>query len=98
MKITIQVSFRTPAAELVTEQVTTTIATAAAWERKFKRRASDLQAGVGIDDLMYMAWHRLNALKRDPRDYDVWLQSVEDFSVVETENANPTDPTASEGN
>jgi hypothetical protein len=37
-------------------------------------------------------------LKRDPRDYDVWLQSVEDFSVVETENANPTDPTASEGN
>jgi hypothetical protein len=42
VKLTIKVSFKTPAAELVTEQVTTTIATAAAWERKFKRRASDL--------------------------------------------------------
>ena len=98
MKLTIEVSFKTPAAEVVKETVTTTIATAAAWERKFKRRASDLQSGIGIDDLMFMAWHRLNALQREPRDYDTWLQSVEDFNVVETQNANPTDPTASEGN
>ena len=95
MKLTIKVSFKTPAAELVTEQVTTTIATAAAWERKFKRRASDLQAGIGIDDIMFMAWHQLNVNKREARDYDTWLQSVEDFEVVETAHANPTEATAS---
>jgi hypothetical protein len=80
---------------LVTEQVTTTIATAAAWERKFKRRASDLQAGIGIDDIMFMAWHQLNVNKREGRDYDTWLVSVEDFEVVETAHANPTEATAS---
>jgi hypothetical protein len=81
---------------LVTEQVTTTIATAAAWERKFKRRASDLQAGIGIDDIMFMAWHQLNVNKREGRDYDTWLVSVEDFEVVETAHANPTEATASD--
>ncbi len=96
MKLTIKVSFKTPAAELVTEQVTTTIATAAAWERKFKRRASDLQAGIGIDDIMFMAWHQLNVNKREGRDYDSWLVSVEDFEVVDTAHANPTEATASD--
>jgi hypothetical protein len=96
MKLTIQVSFKTPAGQQVDETVTTTIATAAAWERKFKRRASDLQGGIGIDDLMYMAWHALNAQKREGRDYDTWLQSVEDFSVVEVAGANPTAPAASD--
>ena len=96
MKLTIQVSFKTPAGQPVSETVTTTIATAAAWERKFKRRASDLQGGIGIDDLMYMAWHVLNAQKREGRDYDGWLQSVEDFSVVEVAQANPTAAAVSE--
>ena len=95
MKLTIKVSFKTPAAELVTEQVTTTIATAAAWERKFKRRASELQAGIGIDDIMFMAWHQLNVNKREGRDNDTWLVSVEEFEVVETAHANPTEATAS---
>ena len=96
MKLTIQVSFKTPAGQPVSETVTTTIATAAAWERKFKRRASDLQGGIGIDDLMFMAWHVLNAQKREGRDYDTWLQSVEDFSVVEVAQANPTAAAVSE--
>ena len=96
MKLTIQVSFKTPAGQPVSETVTTTIATAAAWERKFKRRASDLQGGIGIDDLMYMAWHVLNVQKREGRDYDAWLQSVEDFSVVEVAQANPTAAAVSE--
>ena len=96
MKLTIQVSFKTPAGQPVSETVTTTIATAAAWERKFKRRASDLQGGIGIDDLMFMAWHVLNAQKREGRDYDAWLQSVEDLSVVEVAQANPTAAAVSE--
>jgi hypothetical protein len=96
VKLTIQVSYRTPAGQQVNESVNTTIATAAAWERKFKRRTSDLQSGVGIDDLMYMAWHALTAEKRESRDYDTWLQSVEDFSVAEVAQPHPTDPAASD--
>ncbi len=98
MKLTIKVSFKTPAAELVTEQVTTTIGTVAAWERKFKRRISDLQTGIGIDDLMFMAWHQLTINKRESRDYDTWLDSVDLFDVVEVAQPNPTVATASEGN
>lgn len=91
MKLTIKVSYRTPAADVVTDEVTTSIATIAAWERKFKRRISDLQAGIGVDDLMYLAWHRINQLKKDPRDYDTWLESVESFDVLEVAQTNPTD-------
>jgi hypothetical protein len=54
-----------------------------------------LQAGIGIDDIMFMAWHQLNVNKREGRDYDTWLVSVEDFEVVETAHANPTEATAS---
>ena len=96
MKLTIKVSFKTPAAEVVTEVVQTSIATIAAWERKMKRRVSDLQGGVGIDDLMFMAWHCLTATKRESRDYDTWLESVENFDVLETSGANPTEATASD--
>lgn len=96
MKLTIQVSYKTPAAEMVTDQVTTTVATIAAWERKFKRRISDLQGGIGVDDLMYLTWHRLNVLKKEPRDYDAWLESVESFDVLEVAQANPTEKTASD--
>ena len=96
MKLTIKVSFTTPAAEMVTETVTTTIATVAAWERKFKRRVSDLQAGIGVDDLMFMTWHQLTVLKREAREYDTWLACVDNFDVVETATANPTEATASD--
>ena len=96
MKLTIKVSYKTPAAETVTDEVTTTIATIAAWERKFKRRISDLQGGIGVDDLMYLTWHRLNALKKEPREYDAWLESVESFDVLEVAQANPTEKTASD--
>jgi hypothetical protein len=44
---------------------------------------------------MFMAWHQLNVNKREGRDYDTWLVSVEDFEVVETAHANPTEATAS---
>lgn len=97
MKLTIKVSYRTPAAEQVTDTVTTTIATVAAWERKFKRRVSDLQGGIGVDDLMFMAWHQLTVHKREGRDYDSWLNSVEEFDVLEVAQTNPTAATASDG-
>lgn len=97
MKLTIKVSYKTPAAESVNDTVTTTIATVAAWERKFKRRVSDLQAGIGVDDLMFMAWHVLHTQKREAREYDAWLTSVDDFDVLEVAQTNPTAAAASDG-
>jgi hypothetical protein len=95
VKLTIQVSYRTPAAESVTDTITTTIATVAAWERKFKRRISDLQGGIGVDDLMFMVWHQLTVTKKESREYDAWLNTVESFDVQEVAQANPTEPAAS---
>jgi len=95
MKLTIEVSYRTPAAELVKDTITTTIATVAAWERKFKRRISDLQGGIGVDDLMFMVWHQLTVNKKESREYDAWLNTVESFDVQEVAQANPTEPAAS---
>jgi hypothetical protein len=97
MKLTLEVSYKTPAAESVTDTVTTTIATVAAWERKFKRRVSDLQAGIGVDDLMFMAWHVLKQTKQESRDYDTWLEAVDQFDVLEAAQTNPTEAAASEG-
>ncbi len=39
---------------------------------------------------------RILFYKIDERDYDTWLVSVEDFEVVETAHANPTEATASD--
>jgi hypothetical protein len=95
MKLTIEVSYKTPAAESVKDTITTTIATVAAWERKFKRRISDMQGGVGVDDLMFMTWHQLTVTKKESREYDAWLNSVDSFDVLEVAQANPTEPAAS---
>jgi hypothetical protein len=35
--------------------VTTNLFTIVAWERKFKRKASDMGNGIGIEDLAYLA-------------------------------------------
>jgi hypothetical protein len=43
---------------------------------------------------MFMSWHRLTADKKESRDYDTWLNSVENFDVLETSAANPTEATA----
>ncbi len=36
--------------------VTTNLGVIVAWERKFKRKASQLGDGIGVEDLAFMAW------------------------------------------
>ena len=38
-----------------TFEVSTNLFTIVAWERKFKRKASDMASGIGIEDLAYLA-------------------------------------------
>jgi hypothetical protein len=97
MKLTFRVSYTTPAAQEITEDVTTTLATVVAWERRNKDKFVNLQKGFGMDDMLFMAWHCLNVEKREPRSYDEWLPSVTNLEVVEASPANPTQAAATDG-
>jgi len=97
MRLTFKVSYKTPAGQEVVENVTTSLATVVAWERRNKAKFTDLQNGFGMDDMLYMAWHCLNAEKRDARTYDDWIPSVTALEVVEASPANPTQAAATDG-
>jgi len=96
MKLKLQVAYLQPDGKQVEETIETTIATVAAWERKFRKKITDIQGGIGIDDLMFMAWHRLTATKKENRDYDTWLESVQNYQVPDVEASNPTEAAASD--
>jgi hypothetical protein len=52
MKLTLSVRL----ADGETYQVVTNLFVIISWERKFKRRASDLANGIGMEDLAFMAY------------------------------------------
>lgn len=41
--------------------VTTSLATIVEWERRFKRKASDLANGIGMEDLAFLAYESAKA-------------------------------------
>jgi hypothetical protein len=96
VKLAIKVAYLLPSGAQVEETITTSISTIAAWERKFKRRVSDMQQGIGIDDIAYLAWHKLTADKKESRDYDAWLATVDAIEVPEVQQPNPTEAAASD--
>ena len=92
MKLTIKVEFTDAAGEVKSDTLVTSMSTIVAWERHFRRKASDLASGgVGIEDIAFLAWHRLSSLKREARGFDEWLDGVVDLEVVEA--ADPGPPT-----
>lgn len=65
-----------------------------AWERHSKRRMSDLADGMGMEDMLYLAW---SALRRNPGSrppFDVWINTVADVDLLDDE-PTPTSPGAS---
>jgi len=77
-------------------EVTTNLAVIVAWERRFKRRASDLGAGVGMEDLAFMAY---DASQRAgiivPSTLDQFINEVEILEVVDSEPQSFTEPAPS---
>ena len=66
-----------------TYTVTTNLYVVVAWERKFKRKASDMANGIGIEDLAYL-------------EFDNFIKQLVNIEVVEQEQpsfteAAPTD-------
>jgi len=74
-------------------EVTTNLAVIVAWERRFKRRASDLGSGVGMEDLAFMAYE---ASQRSgiivPASLDAVINTIENLEVVDSEPATFTVP------
>jgi len=74
-------------------EVTTNLAVIVAWERRFKRRASDLGSGVGMEDLAFMAYE---ASQRSgvivPASLDAFITTIENLEVVDSEPATFTVP------
>jgi len=74
-------------------EVSTNLYVIVTWERKFKRKASDLASGgIGMEDLAFMAYE---ATKQQgitvPAMFDDFIKRLITLEVVEAEGANPTE-------
>jgi hypothetical protein len=78
-------------------EVTTNLVTIVAWERRFKRKASDMATGIGVEDLAFLAWEASKQAKIVvPAEFDKFIQSLDNVEVIvqELENPTPGEPTA----
>jgi hypothetical protein len=81
-------------------QVTTSLPVIIAWERKFKRKASELGAGmIGLEDMVFWAYE---AAKRSnvpvPLTLDAFIEKIENIDVLDTDAMGPTHAEATDGN
>ena len=85
MKLTLKVETTDTAYEVVTNLYVIVM-----WERKYKRKASDMAAGIGVEDLAFMAYEasKLNKIVV-PADFDTFIKNLLNIEVVDTETANP---------
>jgi hypothetical protein len=87
MKLTLSVRLT----DSETYRVITNLFVIISWERKFKRRASDLSSGIGMEDLAFMAYEASKQQGHPvPVSFDEFVKKLEDLEVVETESAVPT--------
>ena len=75
-------------------EVSTNLYTLVSWERRYKRKASDLAQGIGIEDLAYLAWE---ASKQHgvvvPAEFDTFIKKLKgSIEIVSNEVDVPFDP------
>ena len=73
-------------------EVTTNLWCAVQWERKYKRKLSDLAQGIGAEDLAYLAFEasKLHGIMV-PVVFDDFIKKLVAMpEVVEQEDVNPT--------
>jgi hypothetical protein len=75
-----------------TYTVTTNLYVVVAWDRKFKRKASDMANGIGIEDLAYLAFEasKLNKIVV-PAEFDNFIKQLVNIEVVEQEQPSFTE-------
>jgi len=74
-------------------QVKTNLMVIVNWERKFKRKASQLtDGGIGMEDLAFMAYESAKiAGITVPIVFDQFIESLVSLEVVNEEETNPTE-------
>jgi hypothetical protein len=94
MKLTLKVETATESYE-----VTTSLYNVVEWERRTKRKASELAGGVGYEDLAFLAYaaSKTNSVTV-PIVFDDFVKSLTNLEVVENAPENPTLPAPTEGN
>ena len=72
-------------------EVTTNLFVVVQYERKFKRKASDMANGVGAEDLLYLPYGscKLHAVVV-PVAFDDFIRKCQSIEVVSEEPENPT--------
>ncbi len=65
-------------------EVQTNLMTIVLWERKYRRKASDIANGIGVEDLAYMCYEasRLNGITV-PANLDAFITSLTNIEVVD---------------
>ena len=71
--------------------VSTNLFVIVAWERKYKRKASDLAAGIGVEDLAYMAFESCRQTNVPvPAVFDDYIKKLASIEVVGQDTENPS--------
>ena len=63
------------------------------WERKYKRKASQLAEGIGMEDLAFMAHEaaKISGINGLPLMLDDFIKQLVSLEVIDQEDANPTE-------
>ena len=87
MQITIRVDLGND-----THEVSTNLWVITQWERKFRRKASDLAQGIGVEDLAYLAYEacKVHGITV-PAEFDTFIKKLQSIDVVSQEPENPTE-------
>jgi len=80
MQLTLKVTFEDTA-----HTVTTNMMTIVMWERKYKRKASQMSDGIGMEDLSYLAYEASRAQGITvPALLDDYIKQIKSLEVVDT--------------
>jgi hypothetical protein len=73
-------------------EVTTNLWVITLWERKFKRRASEMAEGIGIEDMAFWAYESSKMAGHVvPAVFDDFIKKLESVDVISEEPENPTE-------
>ena len=58
-----------------------------AWERKYNTKISRISdEGLGMEDLLYLAWEASKAAQIVVAPFDIWAAAVEHIETIDTDN------------
>ena len=70
-----------------TNEVTTNLMTIVMWERKYKRKASEMAQGIGVEDLAFLLYEATRAAGTTvPGSLDAFINTVASIDVLETQD------------